>query len=228
MRLLALFDVDGTLFLTHDPLSSDALLSTLRELYPVDPPGDAVERIDHAGQTAKRIARLVLRAEGLDDAAIDRHLDEWCEAFGAGYVALLATADTSSWQVAPGAEPALSGLEAAGIRLALLTGNPEAMARARMRRLRLERFFPEGRGAFGCDAERRDALIELARVRAGGWPAGQTVEIGDTPRDVETARAAGVRSIAVRSPRASVLFPGADAVCDDLSQAAELLLAWNG
>ena len=72
--LLALFDVDGTLLLTHDPLSSQALLPSLRELYPVDPPEDAVERRDHAGQTSLRIAREVLRAEGLADDAIDERL----------------------------------------------------------------------------------------------------------------------------------------------------------
>jgi phosphoglycolate phosphatase-like HAD superfamily hydrolase len=195
--LLALFDVDGTLFLTHDPLSSEALLETLRELYPVEPPADAVERIDHEGQTAKRVARLVLRAEGLEDGAIDERLDEWCAAFATRYVDLLAGADTSGWQGAPGASECLGRLEAAGVGLALLTGNPESMALARMKRLGLDRFFPAGQGAFGCDAESRAALIDLARHRAGDWPAERTVELGDTRRDEESARAAGIRSIRV-------------------------------
>ena len=43
--LLALFDVDGTLLLTHDPLSSEALLPTLRQVYRVEAPADAVERL---------------------------------------------------------------------------------------------------------------------------------------------------------------------------------------
>ena len=195
--LLALFDVDGTLFLTHDPLSSQALLETLRERYPVDPPEDAVERIDHAGQTAKRIARLVLHAEALEDTAIDERLDDWCGAFASRYVELLAGADTSTWEAAPGASETLERLAAAGIRLALLTGNPEPMARARMERLGLERFFPPGQGAFGCEAESRVDLINLARARAGGWPADATVELGDTRRDAESARAAGVHAIHV-------------------------------
>lgn len=215
MPLLALFDVDGTLFLTDDPLSSEALVGTLRDLYTVEPPDDAVERTDHAGQTAKRIARLVLRAEGLDDAAIDPRLDEWCQTFGARYVELLAAADTTEWQVAPGAADALTRLQDAGVRLALLTGNPEPMARARMRRLGLDRFFAEGQGGFGCDGEERGELIAVARERAGGWPTARAVEIGDTARDVETARAAGIHSIAVRSP-------------PDLAEVADLLLAWNG
>ena len=214
MALLALFDVDGTLFLTDDPLASEALLATLRELYPVDPPGDAVERIDHAGQTAKRIARLVLRSEGLDDSHIDASLDECCTRFGARYVELLNARQPGNWQAAPGAAEALARLADAGIRLALLTGNPKPMARARMTRLGLERFFLPGQGAFGCDGEERARLIELARRRAGDWPEELTVEIGDTPRDARTARDAGIRSIVVGAGRS-------------LSEAAEQLLSWN-
>jgi phosphoglycolate phosphatase len=227
MPLLALFDVDGTLFLTHDPLSSEALLGTLRELYSVDLPDDAVEQVDHEGQTAKRIARLVLRSDGLEDAVIDERLDDWCAGFGARYVELLERADTGGWQGAPGAPQALSRLHREGIRLALLTGNPEPMARARMTRLGLDHFFAENEGAFGCDAEERGALIDLARERAGSWPAERTVEIGDTQRDVDTARSAGVRAVALRSPRSSEDFPNAAAVCHDLDEVARLLLAWN-
>jgi phosphoglycolate phosphatase-like HAD superfamily hydrolase len=212
--LLALFDVDGTLFLTDDRLASEALLATLRELYPVEPPEDAVEQVDHQGQTAKRIARLVLNAERMDDAAVDERLDECCRRFAARYVTMLAGADTSAWRAAPTAAEALTRLQDAGVRLALLTGNPEPMARARMFRLGLERFFPEGQGAFGCESESRIELIELARRRAGGWPAEQTVEIGDTPRDAETADAASVRSIVVGPERG-------------LTEVADLLLAWN-
>ena len=215
MALLALFDVDGTLFLTHDPLSSEALFATVRELYPVAPPSDAVERVDHAGQTAKRIARLVLRSEGLDDSAIDPSLEECCARFGDRYVALLEAKQPDGWQAAPGAADALSQLRDGGIRLALVTGNPEPMARARMVRLGLDGFFPAGQGAFGCDREKRAELIDLARRRAGDWAAAQTVEIGDTPRDVSTAHDAGVRSIVVGPERG-------------LAGAAELLLAWNG
>ena len=73
----------------------------------------------------------------------------------------------------------------------------------------------------------RSALITLARERAGGWPPGQTAEIGDTPRDAETAHTAGVRSIVVPSER-TPKPAAADAVCGSLADAAGLLLAWNG
>jgi phosphoglycolate phosphatase len=194
MRLLALFDVDGTLFLTHDPIAGVALRETLAERYAVELPEDAIDRIDHEGQTSLRIGRLVLLAAGFEES---EGLSEWCERFADRYVELLAEADTSGWRAAPDAEQALERLGAAGVRLALLTGNPRPMARARMERLGLARFFPPGQGAFGCESESRTELIQLARARADGWPAQATVEIGDTQRDASSSRAAGIRSIVV-------------------------------
>lgn len=229
MPLLVLFDVDDTLFVTHDPLAGQALRETLSARFGARLPEDAVERVDHRGQTSLRIARLVLRDAGLDDAVIDAGLRDWCAAFTERYLRLLGRADTSGWESAPGAGLALSRLQAAGLRLALLTGNPEPVARARMELLGLDGYFPPGQGAFGCDGEWRGELLELARKRAGGWPAGETVAVGDTVRDVESARESGIRSIAVRSRRGSgERFPGADAVCDDLDEVSAQLLAWAG
>ncbi len=197
MRLLVLVDVDGTLFLTHDALAVAAFRDSLAAVYGVDLPEDAIDRVDHAGQTALRIARLVLREAGLDDRRIGARLTDWCRRFAARYCDVLADADTTAWQAAPGAEQALELVVRAGHRLALLTGNPEPMARARMERLGLERFFATGQGAFGCEAELRTELIRIARVRAGDWPAQATVEIGDTARDASTAQQAGIRSLVV-------------------------------
>jgi len=191
--LLVLLDVDGTLFLTHDPLAGRALRETLSERFSVELPEDALERVDHEGQTSLRIGRLVLRDAGLDAP----ELGPWCAEFAKRYLELLSEADTSDWQAASGAEESLARLQAAGQRLALLTGNPEPVARARLERLGLGRFFPAGQGAYGCEAESRAELIALARARAGDWPADRTVEVGDTAVDVSSARDAGIRSLRV-------------------------------
>jgi len=196
-RLLVLFDVDGTLFLTDDPLAGQALHDTLQERFGVRLPDDAIEHVDHEGQTSLRIARLVLEAAGVATATIDAGLAAWCPRFAERYIELLAHADTSGWRAAADGEQTLERLAAAGHRVALLTGNPEQMARARMERLGFAQFFQPGQGAFGCDGEERAMLIDLARARAGGWPAEATVEIGDTARDASSARQAGIRSVLV-------------------------------
>jgi phosphoglycolate phosphatase-like HAD superfamily hydrolase len=137
MALLALFDVDGTLFPTYDPVLGQALRETLGEHFGVQLPEDAVERVDHRGQTSLRIARLVLRGAGLDNAATAASLADWCGAFAERYLELLSRADVSGWEAAPGAAPMLFRLQTAGLRLALLTGNLEPVARARMELLGL-------------------------------------------------------------------------------------------
>jgi phosphoglycolate phosphatase-like HAD superfamily hydrolase len=127
--LLALFDLDGTLFLTHDPLSGIALVETLEQVYGLEVAADAPANVEHRGLT------------------------------GSG-----------------------------------------------------------SRGAFGCEAEERSVLLELAHHRAGDWPAEAAAEIGDTPEDVATAKEAGFRSIAVSSPRTRDRseLAGADVIVDDM------------
>lgn len=186
---LVLFDVDGTLFLTHDEIYVEANGDALYEVYGVTD----VDHLDDPGDTALHYTRLVLRGAGLDDAKIDAGLERWCNAISRRYVELLARADTSAWQKGPGADEALAAIP----QKVLLTGNPEPIARARMDRLGLTRFFPRGEGAFGCEREERVALIDLALQRAGGRAPGEAVAVGDTPRDVASAHAAGLRSIAV-------------------------------
>jgi phosphoglycolate phosphatase-like HAD superfamily hydrolase len=95
----------------------------------------------------------------------------WCRRAEDRYRELLG--DTSHWRTPEGAAQTLA-----------------------MERLGLDGFFPEGRGAFGCESADRVELIRLALDRAGVSP-DETVEIGDTDVDETTARAAGVRSIRV-------------------------------
>jgi phosphoglycolate phosphatase len=197
---LVLFDVDGTLFLTPDAVYNDALVAAVSDVYGHELTQESFAGVDHPGETATRGLRKLLLANGLERAVIDRGLEQWCAVFSRVYVELLAAASTDFWEVAPGASEVLDGLTTRN-RLALLTGNPEPVARARLERLGLDQLFPTGQGAFGCEADERHELIALARERAGDWPTERTVLVGDTPRDVEGARAAGVRAVGVTSGR---------------------------
>jgi phosphoglycolate phosphatase-like HAD superfamily hydrolase len=166
------------------------------------------------GDTAPAHTRRALRAAGFDEATIEAGLSRWCDTFSRRYVKLLADADTSHWILGPHAAEAVASLE----QPALLTGNPPAVAHARMNRLGLGRFFPDGQGAFGCEREKRVDLFALARERAGNWPAESTVAVGDTPLDVSSSHAAGCRCVAVTTGRyGHVELGDAETVIEDLS-----------
>jgi phosphoglycolate phosphatase-like HAD superfamily hydrolase len=201
---LVLFDVDGTLLLTHDEVYVEANRLALTEVY-----GSAPEGSDVPGDTATAHTRRALNAAGLSREDIDAGLARWCESFAAYYVRLLGDADTSHWELGPGVHEALAATE----HPALLTGNPPAVAQARMERLGLATYFPTGPGAFGCERENRVDLFALARERAGNWPAEQTVAVGDTPLDVSSAHEAGCRCIGVTTGQYDrAQLGGADAV----------------
>jgi phosphoglycolate phosphatase-like HAD superfamily hydrolase len=214
---LVLFDVDGTLLLTHDDVYVEANRLALREVY-----GAAPDGADVPGDTATAHVRRALSAAGFSTLEIDAGLPRWCASFERHYVQLLAGTDTSGWQLAPGAHDAIARLD----RAALLTGNPPAVAHARMERLGLAQFFPPGQGAFGCEREQRTELFGLARERAGDWPAARTVAVGDTPLDVSSAHAAGCRCIGVTTGRyARHQLGAAEVVIADLTELEAALQA---
>ena len=218
--LLLLIDVDGTLFLTDDPLVGEATAEAAHEVWGIDlEPACLAEPMYDGGLALGQMHALARRA-GVPEPEIEAGLPRWCARHAELYLARLTETDTSAWQAAPAAEETLTELQTRA-QLALLTGNAEPIARARMERLGLARFFPEGQGAFGCEAESRAHLIEVARERAGGWPAAETVAVGDTPADVAGAHAAGIRVVGVHGDPDALA--GADARISSLSSLPEAL-----
>ena len=169
----------------------DALVSSVREIWGYELTPTSFARAEHRpGQTAMEGLRGLLLGEGLELELIDPALARWCDVFADHYVVLLAVTPTPHWERAPLAAETLEQLGRTHA-IALLTGNPERVARVRMERLGLARFFPRGTGAFGCEAEERAVLIGVALARAGAQPT-DAVLVGDTPLDIAGARAAGM------------------------------------
>ena len=213
--MLVLFDVDGTLFLTHDPLFGQALYEAVEDVYGLRLAADAFDESDHPGQTTLKTIREL--------TGMDKQLVRCCERTAERYLELLSGADTRDWEAAPHVRKTLEQLGERA-HVALLTGNPEPVARARMDRLALEGIFPPGQGAFGCEREHRIDLIALARTRAGNHAADETWTVGDTPTDISSARAAGVRCVGVASGRFDEAdLAGADFVIHDLDELGHVL-----
>jgi phosphoglycolate phosphatase-like HAD superfamily hydrolase len=212
-----LFDVDGTLLLTHDEVYVEASRLALEAVF-----GIYAEGPDVPGDTAPAHIRRALLTVDVPEATIDAGLPAWCETFSAHYVRLLEAADTSHWQLGPHAAEAAAAVE----HRALLTGNPPAVGHARMDRLGLAEFFPRGQGAFGCERENRIELFDLARERAGSWPAERTIAVGDTPLDVSSAHAAGCHSVGVTTGNyGRAALADADAVIANLGELKTALAA---
>jgi phosphoglycolate phosphatase-like HAD superfamily hydrolase len=223
--LLVLFDVDKTLFMNSDPLMGQATTDAIEAVWGRRLPDDTITRVDHPGQTATKITREILRLEGMSDAEIDAGIAQWCEEASSRYLDLLAAADTGDWSSPDGTAETLAQIE----HRALLTGNPERVARARLEILDLERFFPPGQGAFGCDAEERPDLIDIARKRAGDWPRERTVAVGDTIADVEGGHAAGVKVVGFAPDGANrAELAGADAVIERMADLPHALAQLSG
>jgi phosphoglycolate phosphatase-like HAD superfamily hydrolase len=222
---LLLWDIDGTLLLRASDSHAAALAHALLEVHGVQLRRDG-RRADRAGRTDGAIARELLTEAGVSPQAIDAGWDAlrtaWCRAYAATVEPDL------SHTVAPGIPALLERLAARDdVQLALLTGNLEPIARLKLERAGLARFFPPGQGAFGSDHEERAALPDIARARAGGVPRERTLIIGDTPRDIACARAGGVEVLAVTTgPFDAAELADADAVARDPAELEALLESW--
>lgn len=190
--LLVLFDCNGTLLVGEDELTQPALIEALHQLTGSAIPNDAFDELDHSARPARWLARETVEQRGLP--AVD--LDAWIALSQRLYLEQAGDGTPKGWAAAEGAALALGQLEHDRFRLALLTGIPEPIARDRLDRIGLERFFPHGQGAFGCEDADREELLVLALERAKTAPAG-AVHVGDASRDVTSARAVGVHCVAM-------------------------------
>jgi phosphoglycolate phosphatase len=192
---LFLFDVDGTL-VTARGAGRLAIGHALASTYGTTGP---IETYDFRGKTDQRIVWDLVRAAGLDDARIASGLTACFETYVAELRRLIG--DGSRVTIMPGVRDlvrALAGRDDALV--GLLTGNIEPGARVKLAPTGLWDLFRVG--AFGSDDMDRRRLPAIACERAlqvTGRRFGfeQVTIIGDTPLDVDCARACGAVAVAV-------------------------------
>lgn len=194
MRLF-LFDVDGTL-VTARGAGRVALARALASTYGTTGP---IEAYDFRGRTDQRIVRDLMRDAGLDDTRVAAGLRACFEAYVAELEALIG--DGSRVAILPGVRElvrALAGRDDAVV--GLLTGNIEAGARVKLAPTGLWNLFRVG--AFGSDDLDRRRLPAVAcerahRLTGRRFAFEEVTIIGDTPLDVDCARACGAVAVAV-------------------------------
>ena len=214
---VVLFDIDGTLVLT----GGAGVRALNRACEQVAGIRDAVTDVPLAGRTDWIILQDAIRRAGreLDGALLSGIKTCFVPALreeillpGQGVKAVL-----------PGVRELLDALAARpDVFLGLITGNFEEGARIKLEHFDLWRYFPCG--AFGDDAADRNELVPIAMSRAKACgvpdvPPHRVFVVGDTPRDIDCARAAGATAVAVATGHYDVdalRESGADHVFADL------------
>jgi phosphoglycolate phosphatase len=189
IRLVWLFDIDGTLLLTEGA-AREAFAFAVRERLGI---ADDLADIRFDGRTEPLIVADILVKHGLSFGNGDE-----ARFFDAVFERMRRTLVPPRGRLLAGVPQLLDrvGAEPAWLA-ALLTGNMTEMAR-----IKLARFGLEGRfafGAFGEEAADRNSLARVAVSRAAGYgvPPSRCLVVGDTEHDIVCARAAGARAVAV-------------------------------
>lgn len=221
---LILFDIDGTLLLS----GRAGLRAMNRAFHGAFGVADAFKGTSFGGRTDSFLVSYALAAAGLADSP--EHHERFRDAYlpllegeiqhpGSGHKGLM-----------PGARELLEALDDhEHLHLALLTGNYRDAAAIKLAYFEVDDFFEWG--AFSDDSADRNTLVAIARSRAEtydipGAALDRIVVIGDTPHDVECARAGGASCIAVATGGFGIeelRKAGADVVLPDLSDTEAVL-----
>jgi phosphoglycolate phosphatase len=218
---ILLFDIDGTLIrAVRRPEYRGLMNDMLIDLFGTC---GRIAEVDFAGRTDLSIYREALECEGITMDTIHEKLP-LIEARMVEILAELA-ATGEVFRLCAGVRELLDALVDEG-RLfpALLTGNVEKLAEAKLRTVGIYHYF-KGRGAFGSDAENRDHLPAIAAARMKDHLGAEIhrenfIVVGDTPRDISCARHFGAKVLAVATGVHTVEQLQAhapDAVREDLS-----------
>ncbi len=198
---LFLFDIDGTLLSGAVAVHRDAFRYATEKVYGI---ALALNGIVTAGRTDSWILVEALRRHGVGDARIEEGMPH---AFSVMETYVQENLGDLRHTVLPGVPEILEALQESGHTLGLLTGNLQGIAAAKMHHAGLGGCFVAG--GYGAESQVRALLVPAALQSVGlvtgrmfGIP--ETVLIGDTPLDIEAARASGTRVVAVATGRFSM------------------------
>jgi phosphoglycolate phosphatase-like HAD superfamily hydrolase len=194
-RIAVLFDVDGTLIDTGGAGAASWRLA-FDELYGI--PAD-IGKFTDTGMTDPEVGRKTF------EAVVKRKPDrkEFARLLERRQHYLHETvAESAGYRVLAGAEELLLALIQDGHLLGLVTGNLEAAAHIKLHRAHFNRFFSFG--GYGSDSNDRAEVTRIALRRAAfvfgeEIDPGDAIVVGDTPRDVLGAHAAGIACLGVGS-----------------------------
>jgi len=189
-----LFDIDGTLLRSRDRIHIHSFASSVREVTGLE---ITLEGVVLNGATDTAILREAFGLAGIPTETWEPRIEAILEAMRRTIAAR--RGDLQLWTM-PGVEKTLQHLASRGALLGLATGNLEMIGWTKVEEAGLREWFRFG--GFSDRFEKRAAMVadaaEKARELIGSDKAGPSIcVVGDTPRDIEAARANGLPVIAV-------------------------------
>lgn len=192
MKKLILFDIDGTLVARHEG-HNEAFAVAFKEVHGINA---SIHMVDYHGKTDQQIIRDVLKACGVSQDAIDAKMDQFMQVMCDYYVTV---GPSLTIELFDGVTKTLDALNDGDYLLGLVTGNLEPIAHTKLGRADIDKYFKLG--GFGNEALDRSQLVlnavEKAKQQFDFHQDDNVFVIGDTPRDIEAATKAGVKSIGV-------------------------------
>ncbi|MDD5145116.1 MAG: HAD family hydrolase [Candidatus Pacebacteria bacterium] len=216
---MVLFDIDKTLLKSargHHLSFSEAF----KKVFEVDAD---IDMIEHDGMTDQQIITEILKKNGIAEEEIKSRM-AYCTAVMVDYFNEVVKDEKII--ILDGVPELLEELEKNNILIGLLTGNLEPIARAKLVKVGLNDYFKLG--GFGSDDMSRAELVKIAMVRAKDKFNfnGSVFLVGDTPKDMEAGKAAGVKNIGVATGKYSMdqlKDAGANFVIPNLKNKEEFL-----
>lgn len=221
---LILFDIDGTLIHPHG-IGRAATREAMLEVFGTV---DGLDQHTFGGKTDWFTLSELLAHRGYTPDDIGLHISTYAESISRHMARLTAN---FSVEPCPGALQIITELyHCKQILLGLVTGNVAPSAPVKLQAAGFDpTWFPVG--AFGNEAIHRNDLPPLAIKRAEHYlkrsiNPEQVVIIGDTPADIECARAVGAVAVAVRTGFATkeeLIAAQPDHMIDDLTSLFSVL-----
>ena len=186
-----IFDLDGTLADTSGDLiaAANACFADMGIAARLDPQLDAAIAL----RGGRRMLTEGLRREGTLDPAT---VDAWYPRLLTAYADALAVHTV----LYPGAVAAVEQLRQSGHAVGICTNKPAALAESLMRSLGVRDLFGSLIGADTLPVRKPDPAPYWAAVDGAGGTRAQSLLVGDSDTDRNTAAAAGVPSVLVTFP----------------------------
>ena len=186
-----LFDIDGTLLNSRDAVHYFAFQHAMRQVLGIEA---SIEGVPVHGNTDIGILRAVLQRAEMNDAAINEHLPQIVAQMTAE---VRRNREQLNPELCPSILEVIGHFQARGKLLGVASGNLETVGWLKLEKAGIRPMFAFGSFSFPRES-RTDIFrhgVELARRQLGDQATVSVV--GDTPSDIEAARALDLPVIAL-------------------------------